>query len=69
MGLNFEVITGAVLAGAVFGDQCSPISDTTIISAMAAGANLLDHVKTQMVYAFFCAAVAFFCYIILGYMM
>lgn len=69
MGLNFEVITGAVLAGAVFGDQCSPISDTTIISAMAAGANLLDHVKTQMVYAFFCAAVAFFGYIILGYTM
>ncbi len=41
----------AVLAGAVFGDHCSPISDTTIMSSMAAGSDHVDHVRTQMPYA------------------
>lgn len=49
---------GAVLTGAVFGDHCSPISDTTVISSMASAADHLDHVKTQMPYALLCAAVA-----------
>ena len=39
---------GAVLGGAVFGDQCSPISDTTILSSLATGADLMDHVYTQL---------------------
>jgi Na+/H+ antiporter NhaC len=39
---------GAVLGGAVFGDQCSPISDTTILSSMFTGCDLMDHVTTQM---------------------
>ncbi len=39
---------GAVLGGAVFGDQCSPISDTTILSAMFTGCDLMDHVRTQL---------------------
>ena len=39
---------GAVLGGAVFGDQCSPISDTTILSSMFTGCDLMDHVHTQM---------------------
>jgi Na+/H+ antiporter NhaC len=39
---------GAVLGGAVFGDQCSPISDTTILSSLACGADLMDHVTTQL---------------------
>jgi len=39
---------GSVLGGAVFGDQCSPISDTTILSALATGADLMDHVLTQL---------------------
>ncbi len=38
----------AVLNGSVFGDQCSPISDTTILSSMSTGADLIDHVKTQI---------------------
>ncbi len=42
---------GAVLTGAVFGDHCSPISDTTILSSMASGSDHIDHVKTQMPYA------------------
>lgn len=39
---------GAVLGGAVFGDQCSPISDTTILSSLACGGDLMDHVTTQL---------------------
>ena len=42
---------GAVFAGAVFGDHCSPISDTTIMSSMFCGADHVDHVRTQMPYA------------------
>ncbi|QKF63152.1 sodium:proton antiporter [Campylobacter mucosalis] len=41
----------AVLTGAIFGDHCSPISDTTILSSMGAGCNHIDHVTTQMPYA------------------
>jgi len=41
-----------VLAGAAFGDHCSPISDTTILSSMASGSDHIDHVKTQIPYAF-----------------
>ncbi|MEM9702521.1 MAG: Na+/H+ antiporter NhaC family protein [Planctomycetota bacterium] len=42
---------GAVLAGAIFGDHCSPISDTTVLSSAASGCDHLDHVATQMPYA------------------
>jgi Na+/H+ antiporter NhaC len=42
---------GAVLAGAVFGDHCSPISDTTIVSAFASGCDAIEHVRTQLPYA------------------
>ena len=38
----------AVMDGSVFGDQCSPISDTTVLSAMCTGCDLMDHVKTQI---------------------
>ena len=39
---------GAVIGGAVYGDQCSPISDTTVLSSLATGADLMDHVNTQL---------------------
>ena len=42
---------GAVLAGSIFGDHCSPISDTTVLSSAAAGCDHLSHVATQMPYA------------------
>jgi len=53
----------AVLSGATFGDHCSPISDTTILSSMASGADHIDHVKTQIPYALTAAGFAIF----LGY--
>ena len=57
------VCTSAVLTGAIFGDHCSPISDTTILSSMGAGCDHIDHVKTQIPYALFIAAIT----IIFGY--
>jgi Na+/H+ antiporter family protein len=50
----------AVLTGAIFGDHCSPISDTTILSSMGAGCNHIDHVQTQMPYALTVCAVSIF---------
>ncbi|MBE2985298.1 Na+/H+ antiporter NhaC family protein [Campylobacter sp. RM9344] len=50
----------AVLTGAIFGDHCSPISDTTILSSMGAGCNHIDHVSTQIIYALSVGAVAIF---------
>jgi Na+/H+ antiporter NhaC len=48
----------AILSGAVFGDHCSPISDTTIMSSMSAASDHTDHVRTQAPYAVLCAGVA-----------
>ncbi|AYC29974.1 Na+/H+ antiporter NhaC family protein [Paenisporosarcina cavernae] len=56
----------AVLAGSVFGDHCSPISDTTILSSTGAGCNHIDHVATQLPYALISAAIAGAGYLILG---
>ncbi len=47
-----------VLNGSVFGDQCSPISDTTILSAMTTGCDLMDHVKSQLIPAGIAASMA-----------
>ncbi|WP_077297562.1 Na+/H+ antiporter NhaC family protein [Virgibacillus pantothenticus] len=57
----------AVLAGSVFGDHCTPISDTTILSATGAGANHIDHVMTQLPYAFISAFAASIGYILVGF--
>lgn len=57
------VCTSAVLTGAIFGDHCSPISDTTILSSMGAGCNHIEHVRTQMWYAIFVAIVT----VVFGY--
>jgi len=57
-----------VLAGAAFGDHCSPISDTTILSSMASGSDHIDHVKTQIPYAFTVGVVsALIGYLPMGY--
>jgi Na+/H+ antiporter NhaC len=48
---------GSVLAGAIFGDHCSPISDTTILSSTASGCDHVDHVRTQLPYALLVAVV------------
>ena len=57
----------AVLAGAVFGDHCSPISDTTILSSTGAGCNHIDHVMTQLPYAVISAVTAAVGYVVIGF--
>lgn len=53
---HVPVVIGAVFSGAVFGDHCSPISDTTIVSSIACGVDPMDHVRTQLPYALLAAA-------------
>lgn len=56
--MSFVVVcTSAVLTGAIFGDHCSPISDTTILSSMGAGCNHINHINTQIWYSLFVAAI------------
>lgn len=56
--LFMSVCFATVLNGSVYGDQCSPISDTTILSSMTTGCDLMDHVKTQIIPASYAAALA-----------
>lgn len=60
---------GAVISGGVFGDHCSPISDTTIISAMASGCSVQEHTATQLPYALISAGIAFCFFVISGWLM
>ena len=58
-GMPLMIIgVGAVLDGSIFGDHCSPLSDTTIMSSISSGCDLMDHVRTQMPYALIVAATA-----------
>jgi Na+/H+ antiporter NhaC len=50
------------MGGAVFGDQCSPISDTTILASLACGADLMDHVLSQLPIALTAAGIAIVLY-------
>ena len=67
-GTILTIGLGACLAGAVMGDHCSPISDTTILASTGAQCYHLNHVKTQIPYALTVAAVAFVNYIIAGFL-
>lgn len=62
----FFVGISACLAGAVCGDHCSPISDTTIMSSAGAHCNHINHVETQLPYALTVACISFVCYLIAG---
>ena len=62
------ICLSATLAGSVFGDHCSPISDTTILSSAGAGCAHLEHVSTQMLYACVVAASSAVGYMVSGLM-
>ncbi|MCZ7611566.1 MAG: sodium:solute symporter [Ignavibacterium sp.] len=64
---NLYLTVAAALGGGVFGDHCSPISDTTIISSMASASDHIDHVKTQLPYAITAAVITGLLYLILGF--
>lgn len=60
LGLVIPII-GAVFSGAVFGDHCSPFSDTTVVASLASGVEPMDHVRTQLPFALIAAMVAGLC--------
>ena len=66
---NAQMVLGisACLAGAVCGDHCSPISDTTIMSSAGAECEHINHVSTQLPYAIYVAAISFVCFVIAGF--
>jgi len=63
---SLPMAIGAVFGGAVFGDHCSPFSDTTIVSAMASGCSPTSHVLTQLPYAGLTATFAIGAYLLMG---
>lgn len=63
-----HIVIAAALGGGVFGDHCSPISDTTILSSMASATDHVDHVKTQLPYAGFAGILAALGYLIIGFL-
>ncbi|MCF8260700.1 MAG: sodium:solute symporter [Melioribacteraceae bacterium] len=64
---NLSLSIASVLSGGVFGDHCSPISDTTIVSSMASATDHIDHVKTQLPYALFTGTISLFLFLLFGY--
>lgn len=66
LGLPLPLMLGAVLSGGIFGDYASPLSDTTIISSMAAACDHLDHVQTQLPYAVLIGGVSLGIFLLLG---
>ena len=69
MGISIPLVAGAMFGGSIFGDHCSPISDTTIMTCATTGCNIIDHVKTQAPYCIAMAAVSFVLYVIFGFVM
>ena len=69
MDVSIPLVAGAMFGGSIFGDHCSPISDTTIMTCSTTGCNIIDHVKTQMPYCISIAAISFVMYVIFGFVM
>jgi Na+/H+ antiporter NhaC len=57
----------AVAGGGVFGDHCSPLSDTTVLSSLGSASDHMDHVRTQIPYALVVASVAVVMYLLIGF--
>ena len=66
-GAELTLVIAATLGGGIFGDHCSPISDTSIISSMASASDHIDHVRTQLPYALIGGLVTTILYLILGF--
>lgn len=65
-GIDLEIAIAACIGGGLFGDHCSPVSDTTIKASMAAGCDHIQHVRTQLPYALTSGLSAFVAYIVAG---
>ena len=68
MDLDIPLVIAAVISGGIFGDHASPISDTTIISSMAAGCDHIEHVRTQLPYALIGGVLAGVGFLVAGYL-
>jgi Na+/H+ antiporter NhaC len=68
-GANIFLVVAATMGGGVFGDHCSPISDTTMISSMASASDHIDHVRTQLPYALLTGTLTLLIYLLMGYIM
>jgi Na+/H+ antiporter NhaC len=66
LDVSLPLMLGAVLSGGVFGDLSSPLSDTSIISSMAAACDHADHVNTQLPYSLAVAGAAFMAFLVAG---
>ena len=67
MGVSIPLVAGAMFGGSIFGDHCSPISDTTIMSCSTTGCDIIDHIKTQSPYCIAIAVISFLMYVIFGF--
>ena len=66
LGIFMPLMLGAVLAGGVFGDHASPLSDTSLISSMSAASDHVDHINTQLPYALVLAGFSILAFLIAG---
>ncbi len=64
MDANVALAIGAAISGGVFGDHCSPISDTTIISSLAADCDVVEHIQTQLPYALISGVIALVLFVV-----
>lgn len=69
LDLPAALTLGAALGGGIFGDHCSPISDSTIVASMASATDHIDHVRTQMPYALIAAGAALVLFLIFGFVL
>ena len=66
LGTLVYAAVGAVVSGGLFGDHCSPVSDTTVLSSLGAACDHIDHVRTQLPYALLAAAVSIILWIVVA---
>jgi tetracycline resistance efflux pump len=69
LDLHVPMFLGAAIAGSIFGDHCSPISDTTVVASMASATDHVDHVRTQMPYALIGAGIAVLGFLLLSFVL
>ena len=69
LGLPPSLVVAAILGGGIFGDHCSPISDTSAVSSIAAGCDLLTHVRTQLPYALVAGGLTLVAYVVASILM
>ncbi len=67
MGIESSITIAAALGGGLFGDHCSPISDTSVVSSMASASDHIDHVKTQLPYAMVSGIITAIFYLVIGF--